>query len=167
MVDAYDNLKTIDTAIITAHMQWVNVSGKTDKQLDDEAHAWAPTAMYTEFQEFDDIEDAAKTKFRKILGDKQFESRDELKALRKFDSNDKSPRKKKDLECKSNESSSSSESSMATKEKKLLLRKVPKEKQDIISKYTALLAEYNEKGEQAVSPHILMKKVEYLEIQRI
>ena len=165
VVDAYDNLKTIDTAIITAHMQWVNVSGKTDKQLDDEAHTWAPTAMYTEFQEFDDIEDAAKTKFRKILGDKQFESRDELKFLRKFNPNEKSPRKKKDVECKSNESSSSCESSMATKEKKLLLRKVPKEKQDIISKYTALLAEYNEKGEQAVSPRILMKKVEYLEIQ--
>ena len=54
-VEAFNSLKTYDSAMGLAHSQFILVCGKSDKQLEDEKHAWAPSMAENLFEESENM----------------------------------------------------------------------------------------------------------------
>ena len=147
-VEAFNNLKTYDSAMGLAHSQFILVCGKSDKQLEDEKHAWAPSMAENLFEESEKVADATEAKFLVILNDPQYKK--EAILLKQF-----AP-PGEELEG----SSSSSKSDKAGMSK----CKVDNAKKYIESSYNALKSEVGkEDPDRSFSQTVLLEKCQYLE----
>ena len=152
-VDAYSNLKALDSSIVAAYTEFLHCCGLSEQQLDEQQHEWCPSKVYKLFEDFDHVRQAAENKFREVYRDKQFQDRREIQILQQFF----------DANAGKSRSDSSSSSSVGTKRANILKLKVPKSRQLIEDEYHKLNEEFTNNSLNNIQPGVLLKKCEYLE----